>query len=53
MTELEDGFGEGVGRGAGGVEDVGGEEVEEEGEVGGGEDGEGFYEGVGDGFVAG
>jgi len=35
------------------VEDVGGEEVEEEGEVGGGEDGEGFYEGVGDGFVAG
>lgn len=30
-----------------------GQEVEAEGEVGGGEDGEGFDEDVGDGFVAG
>lgn len=32
---------------------MGREEVEAEGEVGGGEDGEGFDEDVGDGFVAG
>lgn len=58
MGELLDGFGEGGvggGRGGGGGrgEDVGREEVEAEGEVRGGEDGEGFDQDVGDGFVAG
>lgn len=59
--EFLDGFGEGgvrlrKGCGGGGGrrgEDVGREEVEAEGEVRGGEDGEGFDEDVGDGFVAG
>lgn len=60
MGELLDGFGErgvwdleGEGGGRGRGEDVWGEEVEAEGEVGGGEDGEGFDEDVRDGFVAG
>lgn len=35
------------------MQDVGWEEVEAQREVGGGEDGQGFDEGVGDGFVAG
>ena len=53
-----DGFGErcvDCGGGGGSIwgENVRGKEVEEEGEVGGGEDGEGFDEDVGCGFVAG
>lgn len=47
------GGGGGGGGGGGEGEDVGGEEVEAEGEVWGREDGEGFDEDVGDGFVAG
>lgn len=51
-----DGFGKGgVGgaeRGVGGRgQDMGGEEVETEGEVGGGDDGEGFDKDVGGGLV--
>ncbi len=42
-----------MGGGGGRGEDVWGEEVQAEGEVGGGEDGEGFDEDVGYGFVAG
>lgn len=56
MGEFLDGFGEGgVGWGGGGGrgEEVRGQEVQAEGEVWGGEDGEGFDEDVGDGFVAG
>lgn len=58
MGELLDGFGEGGveeggGRAAGwGGEDVRREEVQAEGEVGGGEYGEGFDEYVCDGLVA-
>lgn len=58
--ELLDCFGEGSvaggGEGSGSgdwLQDVCGEEVEAEREVGGGEDGEGLDEGVGDGLVAG
>ena len=47
------GGGGGGGGGGGEGEDVGREEVEAEGEVRGREDGEGFDEDVGDGFVAG
>ncbi len=53
MGELLDGFGQGRVGGVGGRgEDVRGEQVQAEGKVGGGEDGEGFDEDVGDGFVA-
>lgn len=59
-VEFLDGFGEGRVAGGGesrgrrnGLQDVRRKEVQAEREVGGGEDGEGFDEDVGDGFVAG
>lgn len=52
MSQLADSVGERLG-GDGGIEDVGREEVEAEGEVRAREHGEGFDEDIGDGFFPG